>query len=519
MSVGNQPQLERAELEAVLQSGMFSRAPNLASFLQYVCERYLDGHAGEIKEYSIAVEALGRPADFDQKKDSIVRVEAHKLRKRLSEYYAGLGADHPIQIVIPNGQYAPQFVPADRSRCPLESSLELSRLERSVEVVPLKTDPAEGEPPASASAGTGKQLAIVAGAACCIVLGILVWRAHSPKRVVTPPAEEVWKGTAAQPLPSEVRMLAGYHGSPFRDRQGRTWSADAYFAGGRSIPVEAGVPIQAQPDPAFVRSKRQGRFRYDIPLRKCVYELHLMFAETEYGMGNPSGGAESDRLFRISINGQVRADFFDVIAEAGAPNRLHDRMFKDIVPGQDGKLHLVFDPMSAPAFLNALEVLPTLPGKIRPIRIVAQETSVTDEEGQAWAADEHVIGGRMVIRRDSVANVRGKSIYDGERYGNFTYRIPLAPGKYRLTLHFAETYFGTPQTTYPAVGSRSFNVFANGTALLRSFDIAKAAGGANRAIEKTFEDLEPNAQGELVLEFVPIVNYACVNAIEVTETE
>ncbi|MGA8596647.1 MAG: hypothetical protein WB676_18205, partial [Bryobacteraceae bacterium] len=64
-----------------------------------------------------------------------------------------------------------------------------------------------------------------------------------------------------------------------------------------------------------------------------------------------------------------------------------------------------------------------------------------------------------------------------------------------------------------------FNVFANGTALLRGFDIAKEAGGANRAIEKTFDDLEPNAQGELVLEFVPILNYACVNAIEVTETE
>jgi hypothetical protein len=144
---------------------------------------------------------------------------------------------------------------------------------------------------------------------------------------------------------------------------------------------------------------------------------------------------------------------------------------------------------------------------------------VTDETGQEWLADEYVTGGRLVVRRDSVANVREKSIYDGERYGNFCYRIPLAQGKYRLTLHFAETYFGTPQTTLPAIGSRSFNVFANGTALLRNFDVAKEAGGANRAIVKTFDNLEPNAQGELVLEFVPTINYACLNALEITETE
>jgi hypothetical protein len=268
-----------------------------------------------------------------------------------------------------------------------------------------------------------------------------------------------------------------------------------------------------------LRTKRQGKFHYDIPLRNGTYELHLMFAETDYGSGNPAGGAESDRLFNISINGRVAITNFDAIAEAGAANRLHRRTFKDISPAKDGKLHLAFDPVTAPAFLNALEVVPTLPGKIRPIRLVSRETSVTDETGQEWLADEYVTGGRLVVRRDSVTNVREKSIYDGERYGNFCYRIPLAPGKYRLTLHFAETWFGTPQNTQPAVGSRLFNVFANGTALLRNFDIAKEAGGANRAIVKTFDNLEPNAQGELVLEFVPVINYACLNALEITETE
>ena len=101
---------EKDELQSVLASGIFNRAPNLAHVLSYVCEKYFEGAAEQIKEYNIAVEALGRPAVFDQKRDSIVRVEAHRLRKRLREYYEAEGADHRVRIDIPPGQYAPHFV-------------------------------------------------------------------------------------------------------------------------------------------------------------------------------------------------------------------------------------------------------------------------------------------------------------------------------------------------------------------------------------------------------------------------
>src|SRR5215472_3193752 len=101
---------ERHELDAILASGIFNRAPNLEQLLTYVCTQYFAGAAEQIKEYNIAVEALGRPADFDQRSDSIVRVEAHRLRKRLREYYEGDGATHAVQIEIPSGQYAPRFI-------------------------------------------------------------------------------------------------------------------------------------------------------------------------------------------------------------------------------------------------------------------------------------------------------------------------------------------------------------------------------------------------------------------------
>ena len=83
--------LERTEVERVLSSGIFERSPSLAQLLTYICKRYFEGEADSIKEYSIAVDALGRSPDFEQKKDPIVRVQMHRLRQRLEEYYRAGG--------------------------------------------------------------------------------------------------------------------------------------------------------------------------------------------------------------------------------------------------------------------------------------------------------------------------------------------------------------------------------------------------------------------------------------------
>src|SRR5580698_7187132 len=131
---------EKREFESLLASGIFDRAPNLSQVLTYVCEKYFEGAAEQIKEYNIAVEALGRPAGFDQKRDSIVRVEAHRLRKRLREYYEAEGSGHTVRIDIPSGQYAPKFV---RLRPPQPTSLGEDAV---VQRVALKIDAAVKRP-------------------------------------------------------------------------------------------------------------------------------------------------------------------------------------------------------------------------------------------------------------------------------------------------------------------------------------------------------------------------------------
>ncbi len=319
-------------------------------------------------------------------------------------------------------------------------------------------------------------------------------------------------------MPAEFRMLAGYHGPPVLDRQGRTWLPDAFYTGGVSSPIAIERLGKSQDDVQFLQSKRSGQFAYAIPLRATTYELHLYTVETEYGRGNPKEGGESTRTFQLLINGRVGVDSFDPLADAGAPNRLYVRVFKDVRPAADGKLHLQFVPSTGAGLLNALELLPSPAGRIRPVRIVAQDSPVTDAEGRLWMADMYFTGGHQVFRRSILENYCD-IFYQGERFGNFSYRIPLAPGKYRLTLHFAETWFGSPESHQPALGQRIFNVFVNGVTLLRNYQIASDAGGPNRGIAKTFEGMEPNAQGVLLIEFVPVKNYAEVNAIEVVETE
>ncbi len=84
----------RAELATVLHSEHFTRAPMLAHLLSYLCEKLFAGEAHQIKEYSVGVEVFRRGDSFDQNSDSIVRVEANRLRKRLAAYYAGEGASH-----------------------------------------------------------------------------------------------------------------------------------------------------------------------------------------------------------------------------------------------------------------------------------------------------------------------------------------------------------------------------------------------------------------------------------------
>src|ERR1700740_1731440 len=115
----------RAEGDSISASCGCGRTNNLVRLLTFVCDKYFEGAIDEIKKYSIAVNALGRPDSFDPQVDTIVRVTAHALRKRLEDYYRSAGAEHAVHICLPPGHYVPKFIHA--------SDLEMARDESIVD--------------------------------------------------------------------------------------------------------------------------------------------------------------------------------------------------------------------------------------------------------------------------------------------------------------------------------------------------------------------------------------------------
>ena len=100
----------RAELDRILATKGFSNAGRLSKLLRYVVEKSLAGESGQLKEYAVGVEVFERDSNYDPRLDSIVRVEAGRLRTRLDEYYNGEGAGAPIRIHLPRGGYSAHFL-------------------------------------------------------------------------------------------------------------------------------------------------------------------------------------------------------------------------------------------------------------------------------------------------------------------------------------------------------------------------------------------------------------------------
>jgi len=491
-------------LDTVLGSDVFRRSPKLSRLLAYLCDKYLQGRESEITEYSIALDVLGRDAKFDPQQDAVVRVDAHHLRKRLKQYYAGPGRDHEFHIVLPNGQYRLKFV-----ACPASPAEEQKGDEqKDDEQKDLETLDVATAKPAFTPRRTWAWVAIgtvfVVLAAGLLALGgrskaARVEASASAKAGVTAP-------TLAASEASEIRIAAGDRKSDYVDSFGRTWQSDRYFSGGTTFhrPFRQ---IQRAHDPELYQSGREGQFVYAIPLRPGIYELHLLFAET---------GVVSEALRNVSIaiNGKPISNL-DVASDAGGINTATVKIFTDISPAEDGFLHLMFQG-TGPSFLNALEIIPSTKGKMLPIRLTAMDAPFRDHLGRLWLPDHYSSGGRKSARVVPIDAAADPALYQTQRYGHFNYLIPVVEGReYTVIVHFTESWF-TPPNSNGGEGSRVFDVYCNGMTLLKSFDILKESGGVgNRAVVRAFHRVPASPQGKIDLNFVPIVNYALVNAIEV----
>lgn len=511
---------QRAELQAVLRSEQFLRAPTLSQLLSYLCEKLFAGEARQIKEYSVGVEVFHRGAEFDQNSDSIVRVEANRLRKRLAAYYADEGASHPLQIAIPVGQYVPEFKSAEQRG---ENGQPAHAAPSPASLLGIADE--KSSQPVSRFVLSGRWAWGLIGGLTLLSLGLgcalLIVRQmkQAPRAAAPSPAFELpsdWQ--LGPPGGEEVRILAGSSRS-FVDHAGKLWSADAWFDGGTAVKSDV-ERIERTQNPAFYRTSRQGQFSYAIPLKKGIYELHLHFAETVYDGDDGGSAGAGSRLMTVRANGKTLLSHFDIVADAGASRTADVKVFIDIAPGADGRLHLDFSgDNGTPATVSAIEILPGIRGHLRPVRILARETPYYSNDSRWWSPDAYFEGGQIASYTAPVSGTDDPELYETERWGNFSYAIPVAPGRYTVTLLFAVRHGDWDQFSAPAGNGKAFvahifDVFCNNVPLLRNFDLPGEAHGTD-VVERRFTGLEPNAQGKLLLNFVPDQGYATVTGIEV----
>src|SRR4051812_28950434 len=113
---GIAPEDVHAELDRVLSSATFIRSKRLGRFLRFTVEQCLEGRQNSLKEYLVGVEVFNKLETFDPRIDSIVRVEARRLRSKLERYYQTEGREDNVIIQFRKGSYVPMLMTREQMR-------------------------------------------------------------------------------------------------------------------------------------------------------------------------------------------------------------------------------------------------------------------------------------------------------------------------------------------------------------------------------------------------------------------
>lgn len=101
--------LVRLHLKDVVASHAFAGSKRTQDFLHLIVEHALEGEVDSLRERMIGAEMFGRPVNYDTGNDSVVRVKATEVRKRLSQYYLETDETPAVRIELPSGSYVPRF--------------------------------------------------------------------------------------------------------------------------------------------------------------------------------------------------------------------------------------------------------------------------------------------------------------------------------------------------------------------------------------------------------------------------
>ena len=112
----------REQVDRILASNTFHASDVLRRLLRFLADKTFAGAADELKEYSVGLDALGKPATYDPRQDAAVRLHASRLRQKLDDYYRNEGKADTLIVELPKGRFKIAWRP------------------RAIETAPVATD-------------------------------------------------------------------------------------------------------------------------------------------------------------------------------------------------------------------------------------------------------------------------------------------------------------------------------------------------------------------------------------------
>lgn len=256
------------------------------------------------------------------------------------------------------------------------------------------------------------------------------------------------------------------------------------------------MDIVGTSDDLLYRTQRHGNsFGYSFPVSNGIYEVFLYFSELQYS-------ARNKRKFDVTIEGLLLHDNFDVFAQVGAKNA--PVILFDYVAVTDQQLDILFQGGGTTATLSGIEAGPL---STATLRINAGGKEYQDSSGRTWLNDLGYSGGNSIATSTQVSDTIDDPLYKSSRRGmSFTYRLPLANGRYKVKLLFSETQ-------YANVGKRIFDIDAEGATVINDLDIYAALrkrwGSLQKEVAVDIND------GILDLEFRSVKGPALVCGLEI----
>src|SRR5271163_3413451 len=167
----------QAQVQRIIQSKAFRTSEVHRNLLNYLAEKSLAGTADSLKEYTVGLDVFAKPASYDPRQESVVRMHAARLRQKLAEYYRADGVNDPVVVDLPKGGFQVTFEQRETASEPVAEALPMARPEtsRRKEVVL-------------------SALLLVTGL-CALILGLQLWRSRTVSAVVAPTRElqQLWE--------------------------------------------------------------------------------------------------------------------------------------------------------------------------------------------------------------------------------------------------------------------------------------------------------------------------------------